>query len=230
MILSHKYKYIFLKTNKTAGTSVEIALSKYCGDEDIIAGIAREDEKLRQDYGGRGPQNHLAPAANSGGWRWLRKRDRAPQEVLFYNHMKATEVKEKVGERIWNEYFKFCIERNPWDRMISLYYFRNRTEPRASITEFLRSDVPMILKRNGFGVYTIQGDVVVDRICRYENLDDDLEEVRLKLGMPETLALPRAKSSYRKDRRSYRELLSDEEAETIRAMFQDELSLLGYEY
>ena len=29
MILSHKYKYIFIKSFKTASTSLEIALSKY---------------------------------------------------------------------------------------------------------------------------------------------------------------------------------------------------------
>ncbi|MEL6382956.1 MAG: chondroitin 4-O-sulfotransferase, partial [Cyanobacteria bacterium J06626_18] len=31
MIISHEYKFIFLKTRKTAGTSIEIALSKFCG-------------------------------------------------------------------------------------------------------------------------------------------------------------------------------------------------------
>ena len=36
MIVSHKHKFIFLKTKKTAGTSIELALTKLCGDDDII--------------------------------------------------------------------------------------------------------------------------------------------------------------------------------------------------
>jgi hypothetical protein len=39
MILSHRYRFIFLKTGKTAGTSVEIALSEYCGAEDIRSDV-----------------------------------------------------------------------------------------------------------------------------------------------------------------------------------------------
>ena len=48
MIISHKYKYIFLKTNKTAGTSIEIALSKHCDHNDIITPISAEDEAIRK--------------------------------------------------------------------------------------------------------------------------------------------------------------------------------------
>ena len=31
MILSHEHKFIFLRTKKTAGTSIELALSELCG-------------------------------------------------------------------------------------------------------------------------------------------------------------------------------------------------------
>ena len=35
MIISHKHKFIFFKTRKTAGTSLQIALSEFCEDGDV---------------------------------------------------------------------------------------------------------------------------------------------------------------------------------------------------
>ncbi len=51
MIVSHKHRFIFLKTNKTAGTSVEIALSKFCGPDDVIPPLIPEDEAKRAELG-----------------------------------------------------------------------------------------------------------------------------------------------------------------------------------
>ena len=51
MILSHEHKFIFLGTKKTAGTSIELALSELCGPDDVITPLTREDEARRAGQG-----------------------------------------------------------------------------------------------------------------------------------------------------------------------------------
>ncbi|TWT57516.1 Sulfotransferase family protein [Thalassoglobus neptunius] len=228
MIVSHKYRYIFIKTNKTAGTSVEIALSKFCGPDDIITPISPVDEQKRTELGYRGPQNYQAPISQYGVKDALKLMTKGKQKTKFYNHMSAREVIDFVGQDIWDQYFTFCFERNPWDRIVSLYYWRNKTEPRPTISEFIESPDPQMLKNRGINLYTIDGEVVVDRVCKFENLADDLEEIRKQVGIPEPLELPNAKSGHRKDKRSYCEILSDDDRDRVAEMFSDEIERLGY--
>jgi hypothetical protein len=230
MIISHKYRYIFLKTTKTAGTSIEIALSKFCGPEDVVTPITPEDEKIREELGYQGPVNYLAPLRGYGFKDLALLLLKGRRKRWFYNHIPAREVKTHVGQQLWDSYFKFCVERNPWDRVVSLYYWQNQTEPRLPFSAFIQSAAPLALKRKGFGLYTIDGRVVVDKICRFENLPEELEAVRTKIGIPEKLELPRAKSRFRKDKESYRDIYGETEKARIAELFSDEIRLFGYEF
>ncbi len=228
MIISHRHKFIFIKTNKTAGTSIEIALSKFCGGDDVITPISRDDEAMRRSLGYAGPQNHLAPRSE------YRVRDfanllRGKRKPRYYNHMPSCEVRALIGDEIWNSYFKFCFERNPFDRVISLYYWRNKTEPRPSMSAFLESGVPLLLRRRGYDLYTIDGQIAMDRVCKFEDMDAELERIRMQLGLDEPLQLPRAKSASRKDKRGFQELLTEREMDTVRTLFSREIALFGYE-
>jgi hypothetical protein len=54
VIVSHKHKFIFLKTNKAAGTSTEMALSRFCGPDDIITSFGPVEDKMRKKMGSTG--------------------------------------------------------------------------------------------------------------------------------------------------------------------------------
>ena len=43
MILSRKFRFIFIKGRKVGGTSVEMALSTICGPDDIVTPITPID-------------------------------------------------------------------------------------------------------------------------------------------------------------------------------------------
>jgi hypothetical protein len=227
MIISHRHKFIFIKTRKTAGTSVEIALSKFCGPEDILTPINAEDESIRKELGYPGPQNHQIPFSKYSPYDWL-KAAYTRRRILFFNHASAAFIMRHIDQNIWDSYFKFCFERNPWDKAISWYYWKNQKEPRPSIAEFLRSNSP------GFGsdfpLYTKGSKIAVDRIFKFEDLNPAMEEIRRRLGLPETPRLVFAKAHYRKDPRNYREILSEEEKNEIARLFSREIAQLGYRW
>jgi hypothetical protein len=232
MIISHKYKYIFVKTSKTAGTSLEIALSKYCGEEDIITPIARTDEVVRQELGYRGPQNYWAPFTDYrlADWRnyFLRKR----RKKRYFNHIQSAEIKTQIGDDIWNTYYKFCFERNPWERFISFYYWKNRRIPDGqawpTVYEFLDSGACKNLKRHGWDAYPLNGEIAVDRVCLLENRQAELNFLEERLGLPGALEMPRTKSTYRKDKRRAAEILTPEEKDLIYQKFSQEINAFGY--
>ena len=66
MIISHKHKFIFIKTRKVGGTSVEIAMSKYLGSGDIVTPITPEDEEMRRSKGFVSCQNYKMPVREFG--------------------------------------------------------------------------------------------------------------------------------------------------------------------
>ena len=232
VIVSHKHKFIFLKVAKTAGTSVEIALSQHCGEADVITPISVDDEQIRRDLGFPCARNYRIPLHRYSRADWKNLLRKRKTKMRFYNHMPAVEARRAVGEKVWNGYFKFCFERNPWDRTISQYFFRYRHEAsRPSLSEFIESGNLERLKQTGSGIYSIDGRIAVDRVCFFENLEQELVEVCKGLpDHPGGLVLPRAKAGIRTDKRHYRELFSEPDRKAVAEFFADEIALFGYEF
>lgn len=214
MIYSEKYNFCFIKTRKVAGTSVEIALSECLSDDAIITPIKEEDEALRQQLGYRGAQNY---ADGTG-------------KVLFRNHMSASLIRERLGEERWNRAFKFTIERNPFDKAVSGYFWQYRNK-RAKETPSFREHILAggAVNVADYDLYAISGLPVVDRFIRYEFLEEDLKALAAEIGLPREPAVGhiRAKGGVRK-REGYREFYDEETRAVMELMFARELKLFGY--
>lgn len=201
MIVSHRHRFIFIKTFKTAGTSLEVFLSGVCGPDDVVTPISPAVEPHR-------PRNHVG----------------------FYNHMPAAAVRERVGPAVWDAYYKFCVERCPWDKTLSFYHMLNhRVGGTLRFDTFLAgTDFP-----HNAPLYTEPGDptkVIVDRVVRYERLLPELTEVFARLGIPfaGTLGV-NAKGEYRTDRRPPGEVYTPDQARRVGEVFAVERALHGYQ-
>lgn len=229
MIVCHRHKYIFLKTRKTAGTSIEVALSRFCGEEDIITPITPEDEDVRRQLGYRGPQNYRVPLRRyrQREWRKLALRGRRTE---FYNHIPASDVKTFLGDEVWNSYYKFSFERNPWDRLVSAYFWRRYQTKNDSLAfqDFLAQQPPHLL--SNYSIYSVDGRVAADFVGRYETLLVDLRSVLDRIGIKEPVELPRLKGKARTDRRPYREIVTPDQQTFIAGHCRAEIALMNYTF
>ncbi len=227
MIISHKHKFIFVKTKKTAGTSLEIALSKFCGPDDVITPIHPKDEAKRKELGYRGPQNYKVPFSKYWKVDYVRSMLKLKRRV-FYNHMPSIEIMRWVDKDVWNSYFKFCFERNPFDKVISFYYWRYQKEPRPTISEIIESGEASNI--TGFELYTREGEIVVDKVFLFEEIAEAMVELQKRFNLEDVPELPNAKGGSRKDRRNHREILSATDRDKLSKVYARELAYFGYEW
>jgi hypothetical protein len=230
MIVSHQHKFIFIKTKKTAGTSIEAALSELCGPADVITPYREESDRDRK---GRAPQNYriehpLKPQRPL--WRKLLGRPERywHPSVGFYEHMPAWRVRAYVGEEVWRSYFKFAFDRNPWDRQISWWLYKTKSKRTRPSFEAFMADRRRAYVDN-YHLYTSNGALALDFLGRYENLDEDLNKALASIGAGRRIEIPRTNvNPSREGDRDYRRHYSDGTRALVEEWYQPEIKMLDY--
>src|SRR2546423_13120506 len=103
MIISHKHRFIFIKTGKTAGTSIEVFLSQHCGPDDIVAPIYPHVEThVPRNFAGY--FNPLPEIYSLRGKGFKNSLKDVISRRRFYNHISAVRVRSRVSRAVWNNY------------------------------------------------------------------------------------------------------------------------------
>jgi len=207
MILCHKYKFIYIKTMKVAGTSLELVLSRLCDYDDIISKDEPKEEELKKKVA-RGQQNNLffipRPSYKNiyhnikqlikfflltfglGNFKYKVKFINNFNNEKFHSHLSASAIKRIVGNQIWKNYYKFTIVRNPYDQIVSYYYWANKTAEqrnKISFNEFVKKFSKEFFEKQ-YNIYTQNHQSLVDKFIFFEEFEKDLNFVSKKLNLP----------------------------------------------
>ena len=145
-----------------------------------------------------------------------------------------------------NGYFKFTIVRNPWDRLVSAYFFLKKggfgekdrdwfNEELSSFIDFDDFVKRWVNKKNIWKWHHFRPQyhymldkrekIPLDFVGFLENLDDDFKYITKKIGI--TCDLPTSNKSKHKN---YQDYYNDETKEIIREIYSEDIELLGYNF
>ncbi|WP_395542086.1 sulfotransferase family 2 domain-containing protein [Neotabrizicola sp. sgz301269] len=174
MILSTSHNFIFVHVPKTAGTAMTAALESHA--------VTGTRTPLRRAL------------------RWLPVRE-APDRAYFRKHETAAAMRAKLGPQVFDRFFRFTVVRNPFDHAVSHYeYLKEFRNPRKaaefaamSFADYLRWRstarglfVPSfsVLPDQAHWLVDGAGQLLVNRVMRFETLADDFAQAMEEVGLP----------------------------------------------
>jgi len=120
--------------------------------------------------------------------------------------MRASSVKGRIPADIWQSYYKFTFERNPWDKVISFYFWYGRSKQLPEFNQFVQNHrdfgtMDQVLPSD-WTRYTLHNDIIVDDVFDFDDLGGNLRLALSRAGVApdviETVSLGSEKTSLRK--------------------------------
>ena len=201
MILSKKYSVLFVAIQKTGTTSIEKTLQRY-----LRPYIVSSTTNIKKRKNFRYKHNSA--------------------EILFG----CPQINS-----IWNKLFKFSFVRNPWDLCVSHFFYRQRRGSYGEVIdvtfkEWLINDKkrePIMWQASTqYDCLTVNGDLAIDFVGKFENLQNDFNEVCKYIQIP-TIQLDHWNSTKHQHYSTY---YDQETKEYVCDLFKKDIEYFNYEF
>jgi len=163
----------------------------------------------------------------------------ADQEDVPFKHAPVAHYKKHFPDR-FDSYFKFSFVRNPWDWLVSRYYwsrdhqglidysfpeFLDRLETGRELSpgaKWMEAALAPQLDR-----LTIAGKIAVDFVGRFERLHDDFHRLCLALQLEDPPALPHV---FKTDHAFYADYYDDRTKALVERLYAADIGAFGYRF
>jgi Sulfotransferase family len=228
-MICHQYKCVFIHIPKNAGQSIE----------QVFLDLTGLSWKTRAEL-------------------LLRRNDRPELGPPRLAHLLAHEyvLYEYLTQEQFDTYFKFSLVRNPWSRAVSIYKYLGSSD--HDFRTFVMKRLPKKLWKSKYWFVRPQSDFVyhdgrllTDFIGRFETIQQDFNEVCMRLGLPPINVPHINKSETKKQRfrlrprqlitflfqrrhaatpKNYQEYYDDETRERVAELYESDVTLFQYSF
>lgn len=213
LIVSKRYKYIFFHLPKNAGVTVSrmlIAQENLLKIRRITSFFLRKFFKTKDNF------------------YFSLKNKRIK---FFSSHLECCKFQEIIDEKIFSEYLKFAVIRNPWDRMVSRYFYSKKIDSifeNFSFSEFVDFDLKNnmhVINQYKFCIDK-KNKFCLDEVIKFENLNEDFNKISLKIFNKKNMLTHLNKSEHR----NYREYYNNKTKDKIYKYCKKDIEFFEYEF
>jgi hypothetical protein len=226
--INHEKKAIFINVPKTARSYISSTLCKYYGFKEYLQPC--KDHEIKYEKYTKLDRACLFFNKIDGIYK-------------YYKNSKSLNQLMNMDEEKWNTYFKFCFVRNPYERVISGFFYIQQLNPPEFLKTFEKTLIPFnqyiknpeknnyvahhIYIPQSFHIIDENNNIAMDFIGRYENLENDFITILKKLNFDIIHEQKIINKSIHKDYTKY--IDSDEILNIVNNYYEQDFKLLNYE-